>query len=60
MDFNNNNDNSKPIDSPIDLDSLGDLILKSTKEIIEEYEYILLLKEDEPKGEESTKTYKIR
>ena len=60
MDFDNNNDNSKPSDSPIDLDSLGDLILKSTKEIIEEYEYILLLKEDEPKGEESTKTYKIR
>lgn len=60
MDFNNNNDNSKPSDSPIDLDSLGDLILKSTKEIIEEYEYILLLKEDEPKGEEATKTYKIR
>lgn len=60
MDFDNNNDNSKPSDNPIDLDSLGDLILKSTQELIEEYEYILLLKKDEPKEEESTKTYKIR
>ena len=60
MDFDNNNDNSKPSDNPIDLDSLGDLILKSTQELIEEYEYILLLKEEEPKEEEITKVQKRR
>ena len=60
MDFDNNNDNSKPSDNPIDLDSLGDLILKSTQELIEEYKYMLLLKEEEPKEEEITKVHKRR
>ena len=60
MDFDNNNDNSKPSDNPIDLDSLGDLIFKSTQELIEEYEYMLLLKEEEPKEEEITKVRKRR
>lgn len=60
MDFDNNNDNSKPSDNPIDLDSLGDLIFKSTQELIEEYEYMLLLKEEEPKEEEITKVHKRR
>ena len=60
MDFDNNNDNSKPSDNPIDLDSLGDLILKSTQELIVAYEYMLLLKEEEPKEEEITKVHKRR
>ena len=59
MDFNNDNNKSKSNDSPIDLDLLEDLILKSTKDIIEDYEYMLLLKEEEKK-EEPTKTYKIQ
>lgn len=55
MNFNNDN-NSKPNDISIDLDSLEELILKSTKDIIEDYEYMLILKEEE---KEPTKTYNV-
>ena len=39
MDSNNENNNYKYSYSDIDLEELEDLILKSTKEIIEYYEY---------------------
>ncbi len=59
MDSNNENNNYKYSYSDIDLEELEDLILKSTKEIIEYYEYTDLLKEEEQEND-STKTYKIK
>ena len=58
MDSNNENNNYKYSYSDIDLEELEDLILKSTKEIIEYYEYTDLLKEEQEN--DSTKTYKIK
>ena len=51
---------SKEEETTIDLEKLEKLIISYTQEVIDAHEYAEILKKDDTKKEEITKTYKLR